>query len=303
MNTDLVSSSSVFNFNAEHGGLPCVFSTRPEDQGTEHQVWFTRQMLAESFNVGRDTITRHFDFLVGRGVLTVAQNCATVQVANFAGAVNNTTLYDLKVFNFLAMRLDTDRAWEVKEKFNDILVEKETKKFPIPETFEDALILAGQQMKLAKEEERKRIQAEQERDEAVKKRKAINDKRTATLMVAKREDNKKIKALTTENNDLKEQNESLQKEKDKLFRSFGCTPQKYDWLTVSVMRDIWQRNFKKDPQWQDLKRIIKENNLLEPIKDVKEIVNDKEKFVNRYPRRAWEIYFDEESERKNQTQE
>ena len=24
-----------------------------------------------------------------------------------------TTLYDLKVFNLLAMRLDTDRAWEV----------------------------------------------------------------------------------------------------------------------------------------------------------------------------------------------
>lgn len=50
---------------------------------------------------------------------------------------------------------------------------------------------------------------EQERDEAVKKRKAINDKRTATLMVAKREDNKKINQLTCENTELKEQNEIL----------------------------------------------------------------------------------------------
>lgn len=160
--------------------------------------------------------------------------------------------------------------------------------------------LALRDYKLYRDELQREV--EQERDEAVKKRKAINDKRTATLMVAKREDNKKIKALTTENEELKEQNEDLQKEKDRLFRSFGCTPEKHDWLTVSVMRDIWQRNFKKEPQWQDLKRIIKENDLVEPIKDVKEIVNNKEKFVNRYPRRAWEIYFDEELARKNQTQ-
>lgn len=161
--------------------------------------------------------------------------------------------------------------------------------------------LALRDYKLYRDELQREV--EQERDEAVRKRKAINDKRTATLMVAKREDNKKINQLTCENTELKEQNEELQKEKDRLFRSFGCTPEKHDWLTVSVMRDIWQRNFKKEPQWQDLKRIIKENDLVEPIKDVKEIVNNKEKFVNRYPRRAWEIYFDEELARKNQTQE
>lgn len=151
-------------------------------------------------------------------------------------------------------------------------------------------------------DERER-ELEREKDDAVRKRTAINDKRTATLMVAKREDNKKINRLTCENNELKEQNEVLQKEKERLTKSFGCTPQKHDWLTVSVMRDVWQRNFKKDPQWQDLKRIIKENSLVDPIKDVKEIVNNKEKFVNRYPRRAWEIYFDEETERKNKTEE
>lgn len=307
MNTDLVSSSSVFTLNGEHNGTPCVISTRPEDQGTEHQIWFTRQMLREIFDVKSDnTISNHVETLLNRGVVTVVKNLTTVQVANQAGAVNSTTLYDLKVFNFLAMRLDTDRAWEVKEKFSDILVEKETKSFPIPETFEDALILAGQQMKLAKEEERKRIQAEQERDEAVKKRKAINDKRTATLMVAKREDNKKIKALTNENDELKEQNKDLQKEKDKLLRSFGCTPEKHDWLTIAMMSDIWKKEFKKQPQWQDLKRIIKENDLVEPIRDVKEFVNNTERLVNRYPRRAWEMYYDEElerKERKNQTEE
>lgn len=95
----------MFNFNAEHNGVQCIESSKPEDRGTEHQYWFTRQMLAENFDVGRDTVTRHVDFLIGRGVLTVAQNCVTVQLVNAAGAINNTTLYDLKVFNLLVMRL------------------------------------------------------------------------------------------------------------------------------------------------------------------------------------------------------
>ena len=35
MNTSLaLSSSSVFNFDAEHNGNPCIISTRQEDQGT-----------------------------------------------------------------------------------------------------------------------------------------------------------------------------------------------------------------------------------------------------------------------------
>ena len=42
----------------------------------------------------------------------MAKNLATVQMVNSVGAVNRTTLYDLKVFNYLAMRLDTDLAWE-----------------------------------------------------------------------------------------------------------------------------------------------------------------------------------------------
>ena len=52
MQTSLVlSGSSVFNFNAEHNGVTCIVSTRPEDQGTEQQVWFTRQMLCEIYGI------------------------------------------------------------------------------------------------------------------------------------------------------------------------------------------------------------------------------------------------------------
>ena len=70
MNTSLVSSSSssIFNFNAEHNGVPCIVSTRPEDQGSEQQVWFTRQMLCCVFGVkSLNTIDNHVDTLVNTG--------------------------------------------------------------------------------------------------------------------------------------------------------------------------------------------------------------------------------------------
>ena len=320
MQTSLVSSSSsVFNFDAEHNGVPCIVSTRPEDQGTEQEVWFTRQMLRDIFDVKSDnTITNHVEALLNRGIVNELKNLSSLNVKNESGnGAVKTTLYDLKVFNFLAMRLDTDRAWEVKEKFNDIIVKEETKKeeTTLPALSEEdhfflnilhakgteETAVALKEYKSYRDEREREL--ERQKDDAVRKRHAINDKRTATLMVAKREDNKKINQLTCENNDLKEQNEILQKDKEQLIKSFGCTPTKHEWLTVSVMRDIWQKNFKKEPQWYDLKRIIKENGLVQPIKDVKEIVNNKEKFVNRYPRRAWEIYFNEELKRKSQTEE
>ena len=318
MNTSLaLSSSSVFNFDAEHNGNPCIISTRQEDQGTVNQVWFTAKMLATFFECSDDTIRRRVEMLVQSGDLDEPHFCVSLNVPNSNGRGSvKSVIYNLAVLNKIAMTfIDNQRAVEIRKAFNDILVKEETAKNTLPAlSAEDNFFLnilhasSQEETALALKEyknyrdERER-ELERQKDEAVKKRTAINDKRTATLMVKSREDNKKINQLTCENNELKEQNEILQKDKEQLIKSFGCTPEKHDWLTVSVMRDIWQKNFKKEPQWYDLKRIIKENGLVHPIKDVKEIVNNKEKFVNRYPRRAWEIYFDEEMKRKNQTEE
>ena len=219
MNTSLVlSSSSVFNFNAEHNGVPCIVSTRPEDQGTEQQVWFTRQMLCCIFGVkSLNTIDNHVDALVKRGVVTDVKNLTSAMMPDSHGReCVKTTLYDLKVFNLLAMRLDTDRAWEVKEKFNDILVKEETKKFPIPETFEDALILAGQQMKLAKEEERKRIQTEKECAELKRTKAFISTKRESTAMGKLGGTTKALICEREKNTKLLKENIDLIKEKEEL---------------------------------------------------------------------------------------
>ena len=115
---NLVSVTPLFDFNAEHNGEACIESLRPEDRGTEHQYWFTRALLAKCFDIHRDSVTNHIEALVNRGVIEVAKNFATLKIPTNGGA-QETTLYDLKVFNYLVMRLDTDQAWEKKAKFNE----------------------------------------------------------------------------------------------------------------------------------------------------------------------------------------
>ena len=56
----------------------------------------------------------------------MVKNFTIVQTQNSVGAVKDTTLYDLQVFNKLAMQLRTDAAMEIRSKFSDVLVEIET---------------------------------------------------------------------------------------------------------------------------------------------------------------------------------
>ena len=151
-------------------------------------------MLCEIFEVAKQTLIDNLESLVKDGEIAEYEKtyCA---IPGGNQRLYETAIYNLEVLNKLGMCCfrGNKKAREIRNKFNDVLVEKETRKFPIPETFEDALILAGQQMKLAKEEERKRIQAEQERDEAIRTKAFISTKREATAMAtAKAEKAKRI---------------------------------------------------------------------------------------------------------------
>ena len=109
-----------------HNDIQCIESLDPSDKGTSRQYWFTANMLANMFDISLNTAKNHIDSLIEWGALTVVKNLTTVQTQNNAGAVNDTTLYDLEVFNKLAMDLRTPAARMVKDKFNDILVKVET---------------------------------------------------------------------------------------------------------------------------------------------------------------------------------
>lgn len=109
-----------------HNDIQCIESLDPNDKGTSRQYWFSASMLANIFDIALNTVKNNVDFLVKWGEVTIVKNLTIVQTQNSVGAVKDTTLYDLQVFNKLAMQLRTDAAMEIRNKFSDVLVEVET---------------------------------------------------------------------------------------------------------------------------------------------------------------------------------
>lgn len=273
-------SQALFDFNATHNGEACIESLDPKDRGTERQFRFTRALLCTLLGVkSQDTITNHVDKLLKRGVIEVTKNLVTLKIPSQSG-VQETTLYDLKVFNYLVMRLDTDQAWEKKAKFNDVLVERETgvtqeqpktqPQFALPTTYLEAL-----EALVASEKEKLALQAE--RDEAIRTKAMIGSKREATAMAMASAKSRECKRLTTENEELK----------DAVGRGSS-------WRTVSMMKAEWIREFGHAPVWQKLKQFSKDVGI-DPLKDVEEKVvlhngSEKVSIVFRYHREAWARY-------------
>ena len=109
-----MTQTSLFDFHAVHNGESCIASLDPKDRGTERQFRFTRALLCTLLGVKSDnTISNHIEALIKRGVIEVVKNLTTLKIPT-NGGMQETVLYDLKVFNYLVMRLDTDQAWEKK---------------------------------------------------------------------------------------------------------------------------------------------------------------------------------------------
>ena len=165
-----LSDTSLFDFHAVHNGEHCIASLDPKDRGTERQFRFTRALLCTLLGVkSENTITNHIDALINRGVVNDVKNLTSLNIKNENGnGAVKTTLYDLTVFNHLVMRLDTDKAWAMKEKFNDVLIKHETQVQPEltdAEIMSRALEIAHRTLAL-REERIKALTAE--RDEAVR---------------------------------------------------------------------------------------------------------------------------------------
>ena len=152
-------SQELFNFNAEHNGEACIESFRPEDAHTPNAFRFTIAMLCVIFECSADTIRRRVGTLVNTGDIDETQNCVSLTNVQAFG-YNTTTLYDLTVFNKLGMTfIDNQRAVEIRAKFNDVLVERETQAQPTIYDYARALI-AEKERSDALEAQNKALEAE-----------------------------------------------------------------------------------------------------------------------------------------------
>ena len=192
--------------NSMHNDIQCIESLDEKDKGTSRQYWFSASMLAEIFGISLRTVRRNIEFLQKWKEITMWQNCHIVEMQNSVGATKETQLYDLHVFNKLAMQLKTDAAMEIRAKFSDILVEVETTgSYGLQLTEHDLLLLNISKAK-----------TDTERALAVSKLDEYHER--------------KRKALEAENEDLKNTNDELLTENELIRGNYFNTKQIYEIL-------------------------------------------------------------------------
>ena len=194
-----------------HNNIQCIESLDPNDKGTSRQYWFTTSMLANIFDISKDTVRRRIESLAEWGEIQVTQNCATWKMTyENSNLTQDVMLYDLHAFNKLAMDLRTPAAREIKSKFSDILVEIETTgqynvQPVVPQTYLEALkaLVASEeekeQLKLTNENLTTELtEVSKQRDKAIQTKQQISDSKTAKALG-------RVGGLVTANNRLKDE--------------------------------------------------------------------------------------------------
>ena len=270
----VVSSNSqeLFDFNAEHNGEACIESLRPEDRGTERQFWFTVAMLCVIYGVARKTLEDNIQSLSEDGEFSTAEIRRTEKVPASDGKFYETSIYNLEVLNKLGMCCfrGNKKAKEIRDKFNDVLVERETGGYGI-RTVDDMINDPDTAIRLLTQLKILRLQNDQlamERDEAIRTKAMIGSAKS-----------RECAKLTTEN----------EERKDAVGRGSN-------WRTVAMMRAEWKREFGHAPDWHKLMKFSSDLPTdMQPAKDVevKAVLSNGSEKVNllfRYHREAWAKY-------------
>lgn len=161
--------NSLFNFDAEHNGEACIESLKPEDAHTPNAFRFTIAMLCTIYAVPKQTMHDNIDSLLED------EEIAQSDISYYAipGGNNRTyetALYNLNVLNRLGMCCfrKNKEAKKVRDKFNDVLVERETQTQSVQPTIYDyaRALIAEKERSDALEAQNKALTAE--RDEAIR---------------------------------------------------------------------------------------------------------------------------------------
>ena len=226
--------------NSMHNDIQCIESLDPKDKGTSRQFWFSANMLAEIFGISRQAVNKNVEFLKKWKEIQSAKNFADWKMTyDNSNLTRDVTLYDLTVFNKLAMQLRTDSAMEIRSKFSDILVEVETTgQYNVQEqkpsyAIEDKIKRAQawieeQKYMLQLEEEKEKLELAcstltQERDQAIKTKAQIGSKREATIMGKLGVQSKKIVKLEDDLTKANDNVNALQNELDRTLSTMFTT--------------------------------------------------------------------------------
>ena len=307
----VVSSNSqeLFDFNAEHNGESCIESLDPKDT-RENRFWFTIAMLVAIYNESDQTIRNNIESLYQDGELGLSKIFERrINIEDSCGVPHPTAIYNLTVLNRLGMCCfrKNKKAKEVRDKFNDVLVDRETGVTQVQPELTDAEIMSRAleiaHRTLALREERiKALESEltsekeaHEKDNAdfrtgldiINAQKAqIGSNREATAMATASAKSRECKRLTAENAELK----------DAVGRG-------KDWHTVNMMTAEWKREFGHAPSWQKLREFSADLPAdMQPVRDVevKVVLPTGSERVNklfRYHREAWAKYRESEENR------
>ena len=281
----IVSSNSqeLFDFNAEHNGEACIASLDPKDT-RENRFWFTIAMFCTIYGVAEQTIRDNLKSLGDDGEIGLPEiSGRRINIEDSCGVPHPTTIYNLTVLNKLGMCCfrGNKKAKEIRDKFNDVLVERETGGYGI-RTVDDMINDPDTAIRLLTQLKILRLQNDQlamERDEAIRTKAMIGSNREATAMNTASQKSKECAKLTAENAELK----------DAVGRGTN-------WHTVNMMTAEWKRDFGHAPVWQKLKEFSADlPKDMQPIKDVevKVVLKNGSEKVNklfRYHREAWAKY-------------
>lgn len=182
---EVLNREPLFDFNAEHNGVSCIASLKPEDRGTARQYRHTAPMYAAIFSVAVNTVRERIKTLIDTGDVDEVRNLTSSQMPYSNGSLHEVTLYDLDVFNKLAMTfIDNPKAVELRKAFSDVLVKHETKALSLEEVCRAYLAECDNRRALEADNER----LEAERDEAMAQnedlRQQVGDSKTYKAVTA-----------------------------------------------------------------------------------------------------------------------
>ena len=281
----VVSSNSqeLFDFNAEHNGESCIASLDQKDT-RENRFWFTIAMFCTIYNESDQTIRNNIESLYRDGELGDSRIFERrINIDDSCGVPHKTTIYNLEVLNKLGMCCfrGNKKAKEIRNKFNDVLVEHETGGYGI-RTVDDMINDPDTAIRLLTQLKILRLQNDQlamERDEAIRTKAQIGSSREATAMNTASQKSKECAKLTAENAELK----------DAVGRGTN-------WRTVAMMTAEWKRDFGHAPSYHQLKKFSADlPKEMKPVKDVEVKVvlkngSERVNLVTRYHREAWAKY-------------